>query len=211
MISVKGTQTGSESTDPAATYALKPKERSGTVAKVSLLMISVVLYLKAFLSGPAEAAEEASTEESSDGAASGLKVLVIAGGKQRQDLNGKESDGTSASPSTPASFGFTPGADTIAYANAERQVVSPVFQPAGYVAAQANENGPPGEAWDCGHRLRRLARRERAARRPQARCRTMVLWHPICLRQSTRGLGIRLATTTAETIATRPATTAHRA
>jgi Ca2+-binding RTX toxin-like protein len=142
MITVKGTQTGTESTDPAAAYARKPDERSGAVAKVGLLLAAVFLYLKAFLPGSTAASEDAPAGESPEEAANTPVVLAVSGGKQ-EDSNGPGTGGEPTDPSVPMPFGFAPEADSIAFADPERQVTSPLFRPAGYIATQANENGPP--------------------------------------------------------------------
>ncbi len=144
MISVKGTKGAPESTDPAAPYARKPEEKSGTVRTLGLLLAAVFLYFKAFFSPQSEAAD-AGPEGRPDEAQPLPGMDVIEGGKP----GAKAPESSGAVPEDGFSFPFTgeADADTIAFSIPDRQaVIPPAFRPKGFVATHANENAAPGSA-----------------------------------------------------------------
>lgn len=147
MITAKGAKSTAEPTDPAAPYARKPEEKSGAIAKLTVLLASVTLYLKMLLSGKAEAAEDTTPERDAQEATRAPGMVVIPGGLAGENPEaGSRGIAPHAHRLEPVSFEFAPGVpgeDTIAFSR-PRQIVSPVFQPAGYVAQQANDNAAPG-------------------------------------------------------------------
>lgn len=144
MISVKSTKGEAENPDPAAPYAERPVEKPRSLAKAGAWLVAVAVYLKAVLSGSAEAAVPDGNGESQE--TKGPKPLSATKG-DRPDWDGEAPEKQDKFDDTGLEALLTadPHSDTIDFPKGDRGVESPVFKPMAHVLSGANVNTLPND------------------------------------------------------------------
>ena len=134
MIKVKGSKSKAAA-NPAEAYASKAPEKKGpaTLYGITGMMFApLILYLAKLFARDDEAAEEkADAEQDATGPFPGLPLIQTASYTSEHDEAADEP------------FDLQDVPDTITFLPSAPQVVLPVFNPAGFVPGQANDNAGP--------------------------------------------------------------------